>query len=164
MAGFVGTLTAQTLVLLTDMTTGVNARIVTIEANDVTLKGPSVKYIAAQNVSVEMTESAGTAQYPAVLVYCDRVRNLLREKARLFSGAVDLVIEVRYTQEKLLLIEQNTEMYVDAVCALLDEATGDWGDGASFSGGYRVNYEPVVKGGKNFVQCAKVNFTVELSE
>jgi hypothetical protein len=55
-------------------------------------------------------------------------------------------------------------MYVDAVCALLGDSRGDWGDGASYSGGYQVDYEPVVKGGKNFVQRAKVNFVLELSE
>ena len=52
----------------------------------------------------------------------------------------------------------------DAVCALLGEARGDWGDGASYAGGYRVDYEPVTMGGKNFLQRAKVSFVVELSE
>ena len=74
------------------------------------------------------------------------------------------MIETRHTQDTLNGIEQNTEMYVDAVCALLGEARGDWGDGASYSGGYQVDYEPVAFGGKNFVQRAKVNFVVDLSE
>jgi hypothetical protein len=55
-------------------------------------------------------------------------------------------------------------MYVDALCALLGEARGDWGGGASYAGGYRVDYEPVAMGGKNFLQRAKVSFAVELSE
>ena len=164
MAGFIGTLTAQTIALLSSITTGVNARILSIEENDDTLKGAGVKSIAAQNVSVEMAEAAGAVAYPALLVYCDSALNLQREKSRLFSGAVELVIEVRYTQEKLAMIEQNMEMYVDAVCALLSDSSGDWGDGASYAGGYHVRYEPVSKGGKNFVQRAKVNFTLELSE
>jgi hypothetical protein len=164
MAGFTGTLTAQVIALLTSATSGVNARITSIEANDSTLKGIGIRSIVPQNVSIEISESAGQAQYPALLVYCDRVQNLLQEKYRAFSGRVHLVIEVRQTQESLDLIERNTEMYVDAVCALLGEARGDWGDGASYSGGYQVNYEPVAKGGKNFIQRAKVNFAVELSE
>lgn len=164
MAGFIGTLTAQTLGYLTHAVTGVNARIVTIEANDPTLKGAGIKSISAENVSVELAESSGVAQYPALLVYCSGAQNLQREKSRLFSGKVDLVVEVRYTQAKLTAIEQNMEMYVDAVCALLSESTGGWGDGASYSGGYQVRYEPVAKGGKNFVQRAKVSFTVELTE
>ena len=55
-------------------------------------------------------------------------------------------------------------MYVDAVCALLDDSRGDWGDGSFYGGGYAVAYEPVVKGGKNFLQRAKVNFDVEVSK
>ncbi len=164
MAGFAGTLIDQTLAMLADSVTGVNARIVAIEANDPSLVGESVRSIVAQNASVDITETAGVASYPALLVYCDRMQNTQREKARLFSGRVDIVIEIRCTQQKLAAIEHNTEMYVDAVCALLDDQSGDWGDGASYSGGYDVHYEPVVKGGKNFVQRAKVNFTVELSE
>lgn len=164
MAGFTGTLTAQVVAMLTSPTSGVNARITAMEANDPTLKAIGIRSIALQNVSIEIAETSGQAQYPALLVYCDKVQNLLLEKFRGFSGRMHLVIEVRQTQETLHLIEQTTEMYVDAVCALLGEARGDWGDGASYSGGYQVEYEPVAMGGKNFVQRAKVSFPVELSE
>jgi hypothetical protein len=164
MAGYSGTLTAQVIAMLTSTTTGINARITTIEANDPTLKGIGIRSIVSQNVSIEIAENSGQAQYPALLVYCDRVQNLLQEKFREFSGKVHIVIEVRHTQDTLHLIEQNAEMYADAVCALLGEARGSWGDGASYSGGYQVDYEPVVFGGTNFVQRAKVNFVVDLSE
>jgi len=164
MAGFTGTLAAQVVALLTSATSGVNARITTMEANDPNLKSIGLRSIVLQNVSIEIAEASGQAQYPALLVYCDKVQNLLQEKFRGFSGRVHLVIEVRQSQETLHLIEQNTEMYVDAVCALLGEARGDWGDGASYSGGYEVDYEPVAMGGKNFIQRAKVSFAVELSE
>jgi hypothetical protein len=164
MAGYTGTLTAQVIALLTSATSGVNARIASIEANDSTLKAAGIRSILAQNVSIDLIEGAGQAQYPALLVYCDRVQNLLQEKFREFSGKIHFVIEVRQTQITLTQIEQNTELYVDAVIALLGESRGDWGDGASYSGGYQVTYEPVVKGGKNFVQRAKVTFALELSE
>ena len=164
MAGFTGTLTRQVIALLRSPTSGINARITSMEANDSTLKGIGIRSIVSQNVSTEIAETAGQAIYPSLLVYCERVQNLLEEKYRSFSGRVHVVIEVRQTQETLELIEQNTEMYVDAVCALLGEARGDWGDGASYSGGYQVNYEPVAMGGRNFIQRAKVNFVVELSE
>lgn len=164
MAGFTGTLTAQVMALLTSTTSGVNARITSIQANDSTLTGVWVQSFVSQNVSPEIAEKSGQAQYPSVLVYCDRLQNLQYEKFWNFSGRVRLVIEIRQTQETLELIEENTEMYVDAVCALLGEARGQWGDGAAYSGGYEVDYEPVVFGGKNFLQRAKVNFAVELSE
>jgi hypothetical protein len=164
MAGFTGTLAAQVMAFLTNATSGVNARITAMEANDPDLKAAGIRSILSQNVSVEIAESAGQQDYPVLLVYCERVQNLLREKFRGFSGRVHLTIEVRHTQEKLALLEQYTETYVDAICALLGEARGDWGDGASYSGGYQVEYEPVAMGGKNFVQRAKVTFAVELSE
>jgi hypothetical protein len=164
MAGFTGTLTAQVIALLTSTTSGVNARITSIEANDSTLKAVGIRSIVSQNVSIEIAEANGQALYPALLVYCDKVQNLQQEKSRSFSGRVHIVIEIRQTQETLERIESNTEMYVDAVCALLGDARGDWGDGASYSGGYEVDYEPVAMGGKNFIQRAKVNFAVKLSE
>lgn len=164
MAGYSGTLAAQVMALLTSNTSGVNSRITSIEANDLTLKGAGIRSFVAQNVSTEIAETAGQALYPCVLVYCQTVENLKREKSRDFSGRVHLVIEVRQTQETLEAIDRNTEMYVDAITALLGEARGQWGDGASYSGGYEVEYEPVTMGGKNFLQRAKVNFAVELSE
>lgn len=164
MAGFTGTLAAQVIALLTNTTSGVNARITSIEADDSTLKAVGIRSIVSQNVSPEIAEISGQALYPALLVYCDNVQNLMKEKSRDFSGKIHLVIEVRQTQETLKQIESNTEMYVDAICALLSDSRGSWGDGAYYSGAYRVDYEPVAFGGKNFLQRAKVNFAVDLSE
>lgn len=164
MAGYSGTLAAQVMALLTSTTSGINSRVTSIEANDSTLKGLGIRAFVAQNVSAAVAEAAGQAQYPCVLVYCESVQNLQREKSRSFSGRVRLVIEIRQTQATLDAIDSNTEMYVDAVCALLGDARGQWGDGASYSGGYEVEYEPVTPGGTNFLQRAKINFAVELSE
>jgi hypothetical protein len=164
MAGTTGTLTDSVVALLTSRESGINVRIGAIESGDGALKAIGIRYISAQNVSVEIAEKAGHAQYPALLVYCEKVQNLLKEKFRQFSGQVHLVIEVRHSQDKLDKIEQNTQMYADAVCALLDDSRGDWGDGAFYAGGYQVSYEPVVKGGKNFLQRAKVNFALEVSD
>jgi hypothetical protein len=164
MAGYSGTLAAQVMALLTSNTTGVNSRITSMEGKDMTLKGVGIRSFVPMNVSPEIAETSGQAFYPALLVYCDRIQNLQREKSRDFSGRVHLTIEIRQTQETLDAVDVNTEMYVDAVIALLGEARGQWGDGASYSGGYEVEYEPVVMGGKNFLQRAKVNFAVELSE
>src|SRR5205823_3646059 len=114
-----------------------------------------IRSVAAQNVSLELAEKSGNPLYPALLVYCEKVENLLTEKFRKFSGRMHLSIEVRHTQDKLDTIGQNLQKYVDAVCALLDDSRGDFGDGAFYAGGYQVSYEPVVKGGKNFLQRAK---------
>src|SRR3954464_425320 len=109
MAGFTGTLAAQVVAFLTSATNGVNARITAMEANDPSLKAAGIRSIFSQNVSLEIAESAGQQEYPVLLVYCERVENLLREKFRGFSGRVHLAIEIRHTQEKLALLERNTE-------------------------------------------------------
>lgn len=75
MAGITGSLTAQVLALLTSTSSGINARITSIQANDATLTAPGVRSVVAQNVSVDLAESAGQAQYPALLVYCEKVQN-----------------------------------------------------------------------------------------
>jgi hypothetical protein len=74
------------------------------------------------------------------------------------------VIEVRHSQDQIDSLEQNAQVYVDAVCALLDDSRGDWGNGTFYSGGYDVSYEPVIRGGKNFLQRARVGFYVEISK
>jgi len=72
MAGYTGSVTAQVLALLTSTVSGVNARIAAIEGNDTTLKGVGIRAITAQNVSIELAESAGQTQYPALFVYCTK--------------------------------------------------------------------------------------------
>jgi hypothetical protein len=46
---------------------------------------------------------------------------------------------------------------------VLDGNRGSWGEGAFFTGGYEVTFDPVQHGGKNFLQIAKVVFDVDLS-
>jgi hypothetical protein len=164
MAGITGTLTATVVSLLTSMTDGVNVRVAAIESSDSTLHAPGVRTIVALNATVEICEKTGHAQYPALLVYSDKVANTLKEKFRQFSGKVHMVIETRNSQDHLDSLETNLQVYVDAVCALLDDSRGDWGSGAFYAGGYDVSYESVTRGGKNFLQRAKVGFDVEVSK
>ena len=164
MAGISGTLTASVVSRLRATQDGVNARIGAIEAADKSLKASGIRSILLHNMSVDLSEKSGLAHYPALAVYCDKVANTMREKFRQFSGKVSLVVEVRHSQDKVDGIETNTQVYVDAVCALLDDSRGDWGDGSFYGGGYAVAYEPVMRGGKNFLQRAKVNFEVEVSK
>jgi len=116
-----------------------------------------------QNVSFELTERAQTAKYPAVYVYTDRVRNLLTEKFRTFSGKVRTVAEVRVSQDRIEGVEEQSRLYVEAVTQVLDSNRGSWGEGAFFTGGYEVSIDPVRHGGKNYLQIARVEFEVDLS-
>ena len=163
MAGITGTLTDTVVGFLRSSQDGVNARIAAIELGGA-ISAAGIRSIAALNASVEIAEKNGHAHYPALLVYCYKMSNSLKEKYRQFSGKAHLVVEVRYSQDGLESLEVNTQVCVDAVCALLDDSRGDWGNGAFYSGGYDVTYEPVARGWKNFIQRAKVGFEIQVSK
>jgi hypothetical protein len=150
--------------MLQSTTNGVNVRIGAIEAADSSLKDAGVRSIVALNANVEVSEKTGHALYPALLVYCDKLSNSLKEKFRQFSGKAHIVVEVRCSHDRIEGLENATQLYVDAVCALLDDSRGAWGSGSFYSGGYDVVYEPVGRGGKNFLQRARVGFDIEVSK
>jgi hypothetical protein len=164
MAGLSGMLTSAVVSMLTSEVDGVNVRVAAIETADPSVQTIGIQTIVAQNASVDISEKTGHAHYPAVLVYCDKLSNTLKEKFRQFSGKAHIVVEVRHSQDQLTAIEANLSSYVDSVCALLDDSRGDWGGGAVYGGGYEVSYEAVGRGGKNFLQRAKVGFDVEVSK
>ena len=74
-----------------------------------------------------------------------------------------MVIEARVSQDRLEDIGPNTQMYVDAITAVLDCNRGDWGDGVYYGGGYEVAFGGVKQGGRNFLQIAKVSIVLEIS-
>lgn len=163
MAGITGDVSAAVAKRLRAVSDGVNARVLAIEAADGKLVSPGIRTFLNFNASAEISEKTGHGQYPSVLVYCEKLSNVMKEKFRRFSGRVRMTIEVRHSQDRLELISDNLQIYVDAVCALLDDARGDWGSGSFYPGGYDVTFEAVARGGRNFVQRAKVGFDVEVS-
>lgn len=164
MAGLSGTLATTVVSMLTSTANGVNVRVGAIEKGDASIDATGIRTIVALNASVDISEKTGYVQYPALLVYCDKLSNTLKEKFRDFSGKAHVVVEVRCSQDTLPGIESAVEVYTDAVCALLDDSRGDWGSGLFYSGGYDVSFEPVGRGGGNFLQRAKVGFEVEVSK
>jgi hypothetical protein len=120
-------------------------------------------HVVNQNISFELSERAQVVKYPVVHVYTDRVRNLLTEKFRKFSGKARTVAEVRISQDRIEGVEEQVRLYVEAVTQILDANRGSWGEGAFFTGGYEVSIDPVRHGGRNFLQIAKVEFEVDLS-
>jgi hypothetical protein len=163
MAGITNAVTGVVVAKLRATEDGVNARITAIEGVDRDMSALGIRSISALNVGVELSEKSGHVHYPLVLVYCDKMANSLKEKFRRFSGRAHVVVEVRHSEDRLDQMDAGTQVYVDAVCALLDDSRGDWGNGAFYAGGYEVSYEPVVRGGKNFLQRAKVAIEVEIS-
>jgi hypothetical protein len=164
MAGTSGAVTSIVVSMLTSATSGVSARIAAMDEADSSLQAVGIRKVVALNASVEIGEKTGFVQYPALVVYCDKLSNALKEKFRQFSGKAHVVVEVRLSQDELPGLEAKTELYVDAVCALLDDSRGDWGAGLFYAGGYDVSYDAVVRGGKNFLQRAKIGIDVEVSK
>ena len=119
--------------------------------------------IHAINVAPEVAERSAGVQYPSVYVFCDRVKNTLKEKFRTFSGQVRTNIEVRVSHDRLEGIEHALQLYVDAITGVLDNNRGDWGGGPFFGGSYEITFGQVKHGGTNFVQTARVSFELEMS-
>jgi len=160
-----GSIAARKMVeFLSSAEAGLNSAVAQIVVESgVELGGIPPAQIANQNVSFELSEKSQVVKYPAVHVYTDRIRNLLTEKFRTFSGKVRTVAEVRVSQDRIEGMEERLRLYVDAVTRVLDQNRGNWGEGAFFGGQYEVSIDAVKHGGKNFLQVAKVVFEVDLS-
>ena len=119
--------------------------------------------VRSQNVAPEVAEKANLVQYPLVNVYCEKISNTLIEKFRTFSGTLQMAIELRHSQDQLDGLQDAVELYADAVTQTLNSGRGDWGDGMFYGGAYNVSFGPIKKGGRNFIQVAKVTFEIGVS-
>jgi hypothetical protein len=119
--------------------------------------------VIAQNLPAEIAERNTPGKYPCVLVYFDEVANRLREKSRVFSGTAGMAIEARVSSDRVEDLDAQLNVLVDAVTSTLDQNRGDWGDGIFFGGEYKISFAAVKHGGKNFMQTAKVTFTLDVS-
>lgn len=119
--------------------------------------------IALRNIASDTAERSGDSAYPALCVYCERMVNDLREKFRTFAGTVTLAVDVRVTGDRAEGLDGLLHTYVDGVTEVLDRARGQWQDGVYYPGGYEVAFAAAKKGGKNFLQTAKVRLDVIVS-
>ncbi|MEO7651384.1 MAG: hypothetical protein ABIZ80_13045 [Bryobacteraceae bacterium] len=133
------------------------------ELEGIELPEITLKQVFTHNVSQELVERSVDLRYPTLHLYCERVSNTLREKFRTFSGSVQMALEVRVSHDRLEGLDQRLQVYVDVVTRILDQNRGDWGSGMFYTGGYEALFEPVKRGGKNFIQTGKVRFEVLVS-
>lgn len=146
-------------------TAGVNSNLAALTQGEQTLVGPlNIEQVRLQNVAADLAERGSTVKYPAVNVYCEQIVNQMAEKFRTFSGTVQMAIEIRHSQDRLEGLQAGLDLYADAVTAVLDTSRGDWGDGAYYSGGYKVAFGAVKQGGRNFIQVAKITFEIGVSK
>jgi hypothetical protein len=141
---------------LSDTNAGVSNSVATLAADSgIPLAPIPSAYIVAQNMAIDIFEKSSVVKYPLVQVYSDRVRNVLTEKFRTFSGKIRTVAEIRVSQDRIEGLEDQLRLYADAVTQVLDSNRGSWGQGAFYTGGYEITFDPVKQGGKNFLQVAK---------
>ena len=160
----IGTLTTNKLMGILLATGGVPETVAALAAEQsVPLPAIAAQQVIAQNVGADLLEQSKVTKYPVVCIYCNKIANVLREKFRTFSGDADMVIEARISQDRLDGLGTNVQLYTDAITQVLDSNRGDWGDGVFYSGGYEVTFGGVKQGGLNFIQIAKVSFTVDIS-
>ncbi len=143
---------------------GANANLAALTAPDSALAAPlEAAQVRAQNAAQDLAERSDVARYPAMNVYCEKISNSLAEKFRSFSGTVQMTVEVRHSQDRLSALQESLELYVDSVTQALTAARGDWGDGMYYAGEFEVSFSPVKRGGKNFIQAAKITFQLGVS-
>ncbi len=164
MASPIGAMCASKVITLLTGASGVNAGLAAITLNSGTAPAAlSAAQVKSQNVAADLAERTVGVQYPAVNVYCEKVINKMGEKFRSFSGVAQMAVEIRHSQDRLDGLQDNLELYADAVGQALEAARGDWGDGMYYAGGYEISYAAAKQGGKNFLQPAKINFQIGVS-
>jgi len=119
--------------------------------------------ILERNVAAEIAEKTSGVRYPVVYVYCSKIVNELREKFRTFSGRAELTVEIRVSHEHMDELQPLLQTYVEAVTDVLDKKRGQWSAGVFYTGGYEIQFGAIKRGGKNFVQSAKLDLTVNVS-
>ena len=144
--------------------TGFNSHLAALTLTGAEAASPlAVAQVRSQNVAAEVAERADTVQYPAANVYCEKIVNSLEEKFRSFSGTVRMAVELWHSQDRLDGLQDALEVYTDAFTQVLHAGRGDWGDGMFHGGAYEVSFGPVKKGGRNYIQVAKVTFEIGVS-
>lgn len=160
----IGTLATNKLMGILLTTGGVPETVAALSAEQSTpLPKIAAEQVIAQNVVPDLLEKSTGTKYPVVCIYCNKISNVLREKFRTFSGDAEMVIEARISQDRLDGLGSNVQLYTDAITQVLDSNRGDWGDGVFYGGGYEVTFGGVKQGGLNFIQIAKVSFTIDIS-
>ena len=94
--------TRKVVEYLSEPTTGLGSVIGEIaQENNVPLASVTPAHIVNQNVSFDLSERSQVVKYPVVHVYADRIRNLLTEKFRTFSGKIRMTAEVRVSHDRI---------------------------------------------------------------
>ena len=122
-----------------------------------------VPTVLEQYIAADLAEKAASVRYPVIHVYCERLVNKLAEKFRRVSGTVSLAAEVRASADHYQELQQTLAAHADAVAEVLHRHRGDWGSGIFYTGGYEIEFQPIRRGGKNYLQSAVITLEAHIS-
>jgi hypothetical protein len=144
--------------------TGLNASLAALAQSErVTVPPIPPTNLFTDNVSSDIAEKSVEPKYTAIYIYCDKIANTLTEKFRGFSGTIEMMIDVRVSQDRLEGIDRASQLYTAAVTQTLNQNRGDWGQGLFYAGRYEVSFGPVKHGGRNFIKSAKISVQLDAS-
>ena len=159
-----GRIALQALARLLRAETGIPAAVTAVSREERTPLDPiTYDQIVTQQLGSDIAESGPGVKYPALYLYCDKLTNSLHEKFRRFSGTVDLTIEIRVTHDRAETLLDAVHLYVDATSRVLDQIRGAWGDGIFYGGEYTVTFANTRKGGRHYLQSAKISLPVHVT-
>lgn len=157
----VATAGEQALKRLLTNQTGVQAQLRTrLAAENRAFADVPEAIVAAGHYALNAADRAIGAKYPLIYIYCERIANTLTQKFQRFSGTIDLIIELRHSNDRLENVQAESQYYLDAILAVLNNSRGEWAEGYYFGGAYEVRFEPAKPGGLHFVQASKVKVSV----
>jgi hypothetical protein len=140
---------------------GVNDQLETMSLNPPLAPVGSILKLSAPLDAYEKTASV---RYPAVTLYCERLRNTQMEKFRVFSGNALLVAEIRASGARAEDLETDLNSYVEAACRVLENYRGAWTEIGTYTGAYDVKFQAMRPGGKQFTKMAQIVFEVQVSK
>lgn len=121
------------------------------------------RQMGALQAPAELHDRMGKPAYPVYQVYVERIRNKMTEKFRRFSGTVEVVVEVKVSQDRLEGLTERVQFYADAVTDVVERSRGCVEEGVYLPGTYEVTFEAAKKGGLNVMQTARVKCELEVS-
>jgi hypothetical protein len=71
------------------------------QSESVTVPPISPTNLFTDNVSSDIAEKSVEPKYTAIYIYCDKMVNAMTEKFRSFSGTIEMMVDVRVSQDRL---------------------------------------------------------------
>src|SRR5260370_25178542 len=147
-----GTLATQRMLHFLETPAGLSENLAAVaQLQGLKLPAIEAEQIFTENVAQKLVELGVDMKYRALLLYCEKITNDLREKFRTFSGKAHLAIEVRMSQDRIEGVTNLLLVYVDTVTRILDQNRGDWGSGMFYTGGYQIALCHIAHGGPHFI-------------